>query len=75
MSAEDEDDDDLVEYEPEPLSLVDGEFHIFDPVEFVELYRNPLAVMAYAGGLFYLDRETRKWTNVEQPAAKPRRVQ
>jgi hypothetical protein len=76
MSAEDEDsDEDLVEYELEPLTLIDGEFHIFDPVEFAELYRNPIAVMAHEGALFYLDRDSRKWTNVEQPTAKPRRVQ
>lgn len=51
-------------YEPESVQLIDGELFVFDMVEFSEAL-NALAMQWVKGELFVLDRETRKWVNVE----------
>jgi hypothetical protein len=63
MSAEDEPEDEG--YEPVPERVMDGEVLIADPWEFFEV-TNGLAAIVRDGALFVLDRDTRKWRNVEE---------
>jgi hypothetical protein len=52
------------EYEPEPCILGDGDVLIEDPVELFEMTHS-IAMQVRDGGLYVLDRATRKWRNVE----------
>lgn len=63
-------------YEPVPELVHENSILIFDPAEFVEKF-NCDAVWATPEGVFVLDRDSRKWVNVEggNPAPKLKRVQ
>ncbi len=63
MNTEPEEDE-VEEYEPQPCILGDGDVLIADPVDLFET-TNCIAMQVRDGGLFVLDRETRKWRNVE----------
>ena len=71
MSPDDE------SYIPEAIGLADGEVILFDPAEF-EADFDAYGVMVREGCLFYLDKETKRWVNVEdhgKPRAPLRKVQ
>ena len=63
-------DEDGESYEPEAISLADGEAILFDPAEFEEAF-NAFGAMFSNGCLFYLDKDSRRWVNVEDHG-KPR---
>jgi hypothetical protein len=63
-------DDETEFYEPEPISLADGEAVIFDRAEFEQDF-NCYAAMCREGALFVLCRETRKWVTVEGRGLEP----
>ncbi len=58
------DDTEEEEYEPEPCILGDGDVLIEDPVELFEMTHS-IAMQVRDGGLYVLDRDSRKWRNVE----------
>jgi hypothetical protein len=64
MTSDDLEDEVEEEYEPEPCILGDGDVLIEDPVELFEMTHS-IAMQVRDGGLYVLDRETRKWRNVE----------
>lgn len=71
----DPDDDDG--YTPEAIGLCDGEVILFDPTEF-EVDFDAYGVMVREGCLFYLDKATKQWVNVEnhgKPRGNLRKVQ
>jgi hypothetical protein len=61
-------------YIPEPIGIAEGECIILDPAEFESKY-NADAILLSNGTLFCLDKESRKWVNVESGNKAVRRVQ
>lgn len=66
---EDEEVEELDGYYPEPMGLHDDSCVIFDTVEFESVF-NCYAVQYKAGVLWVLDKDSRKWVDVEAPDAK-----
>lgn len=63
-------DEELVEYDPEPIALLDGEAVLFDQKEFCAEF-NCHAVMFRDGALFVLCKESRKWVPAEGRGQEP----
>lgn len=80
MSTEPDDteDEELAEYEPEPVGLSEGDVMIFDKAEFEQDF-NCYAAMNSEGTLFVLCKDKRKWVPAEGrgqlQAPRPTRVQ
>lgn len=60
-------DDEL--YIPEAISIGEGEVVILDPLGF-ELEYNTMAILVRGGELWYLDKDSRQWVNVETKGGK-----
>jgi hypothetical protein len=51
-------------YIPEPIGISEGECIILDPAEF-EMKYNADAILMSGGVLFYLEKDSRQWVNIE----------
>lgn len=60
-------------YEPEDIILYDNGSVIFDKYEFQEIF-NCIAAQFYEGILYVLDRDTKKWRNVEDDKKAPSKL-
>lgn len=65
--------DDEGTYEPELVILYDNGSVIFDKDEFQEIF-NCLAAQFYEGILYVLDRDSKKWRNVEDDKKSPSKL-
>lgn len=66
MNPEPEEDDlgEFTVYDPEPVSLADGEMLILDPLLFAEQH-NTNCVRMTGSQVWVLDNDTRKWRDIE----------
>lgn len=77
MTDEIEEEGEAELYSPEPMGLHDDSCVIFDITEFEETF-NCYAVQYKAGALWVLDKDSKRWVDVEgpdKPKSNVRRIQ